>query len=76
MFIFGVITMTHLERLERGLAHIQKNPDGPGSLYEQDLKAQIAAAKWQIAQENLSPSELAETYFGGTISELNSGETR
>lgn len=68
--------MTHLEALQRRMDHLLTLPDGPGSQSALDLKAQIAAAKWQIAQKNLSPSELVETYFGGTISELNSGETR
>lgn len=47
---------------------MQKLPDGPGSLFEQDLKAQIAAAKWTMARRTPSPSELEETYFGGTSS--------
>ena len=57
---------THLQRLERSLANVTSMPNGKDSLYAQDLRAQIAAAKWTLAQKTLSPSELEETYFGGT----------
>jgi len=68
MFIFGVITMTYLERLQADMAYLQTLPDGPGSLFEQDLKAQIDAAKWTMAQKTLTPSQLEDTYFGGSFS--------
>lgn len=66
MFTFGEIMTTHLEDLERGLELVMRKNHGVDSLYAQDLRAQIAAAKWTLDQQKLSPSQLEETYFGGT----------
>ena len=57
---------THLEMLEQGLEIVTRKNHGADSLYAQDLRAQIAAAKWTLAQKTLSPSQIEETYFGGT----------
>jgi hypothetical protein len=73
MFIFGVTMTTRLERLQRGLAIVEAEPGGKDSLYAQDLKGQIAAAKWTMDQQKLSPSQIDETYFGGTMKEPTQG---
>jgi hypothetical protein len=64
MFIFGVIMRTRVERLERSLANVEAMPDGKDSLYAQDLRGQIAAAKFLRDQTPTSMPE--EKFFGGT----------
>lgn len=57
--------MTHLEMLERGLRIVEAEPGGKDSKYAQDLKGQIAAAKFQ--QEQMQTSSQPERFLGGTL---------
>jgi hypothetical protein len=61
--------MTHLEYLQQGLAQIEAQPDGKDSLYAQDLRGQIAAAKFLRDQTPTSTPE--EKFFGGTRTSPN-----
>ena len=54
--------MTHLERLQRSLENVLKETNGKVTPFVQDLKGQIAAAKFQQEQKlNTTTTILRET---------------